>query len=132
VNIADVLEGARTVLATLDSVTAIAWHPSNVSPPLIAVTPDTLTITDTFEIEQTLTLKATLFVSSGNYQQALADLEEFANPTGDRSVVDLIRANRTLGGTCDDCVVVDRAEFGFATVSNIEYATLTWTLEVMG
>jgi hypothetical protein len=28
--------------------------------------------------------------------------------------------------------VVDRAEFGFSTVSNIEYATLTWTLEVMG
>jgi hypothetical protein len=132
VNLVSVLEGARAVFDTLDSVTSVAWPPSRVVPPLIAVYPDTVTITDTFEVEQTLALKATLFVSSVNMQQALATLEEFAQPTGTRSVVDLIRTNRTLGSTCDDCIVSDKATFGFAEVDRVEYATLSWTLEVMG
>lgn len=80
-----------------------------------------------FTVEPTVTL----FVSAGVDRVGQLAMAEYANPTGTRSVVAAIEADRTLGGVVDDCIVIDFQPLGLEEVGQIGYYGGTFRLRVV-
>lgn len=135
--IADIMRGIETRLATIDGlrVGADFGAPDQINPPAAIVevppVPNYHLAMRRGTVELTPTV--VVLVSSAVSRTGQMALAEYANPTGPRSVVAAIEADKTLAGVVDSCVVRSFRPMGLEEVGELPYFggifTLTVTVE---
>lgn len=63
----------------------------------------------------------TVLVSKSNARSGTLTMARFVNPTGDQSVKACIKADKTIGGTVDDCFIVSFAPLDEQEVGILGY-----------
>ncbi|SET43412.1 hypothetical protein [Nonomuraea wenchangensis] len=81
----------------------------------------------TYEIRPTVVV----LVSASSGEDGQYDLAEYMTPFGDKSIVQAIEGDRTLGGRVNDCVVESFEPLGMEPVGQIEYIGGVFTLRVL-
>lgn len=120
-------------LATVTDINVFPFPPDNASPPAAWVEwPDVVTYDLTFgRGMDTLTLAVVVIVGKVSDQDAIAQLTEFADGSGTRSVKALLEST---GGTYTamDTVQVTRAEFGLVTLAGTAYDGAWFYVDIAG
>lgn len=132
-NIDSVLAGLATTLNTsITGVTCYSTPPDNLHPPCIVAVLAGIDYHDTFEDEMTAQLEAVVFAHRVDAQAGHSALHQYAELTGDKSVHAAIYADRTLGGTVDDCTVTKAQAPEVINVAGTDYLAMRFSLEAMG
>lgn len=131
--IAAVMTGIETRLATIAGLRLTEYTPDQVNPPQAFVgVPPVPNYHQTmgrgrFTLEPTVTV----LVSAALDRVGQLALAEYANPTGPKSVVTAVEADKSLGGVVEDCIVVDFRPFGLQEVGVIGYFGGVFNLRVI-
>ncbi|MEU8055710.1 hypothetical protein [Microbispora bryophytorum] len=132
-SIIEILEGIESRLATIPGLRTSEIVPDQVNPPIAVVgVPPISNYHATmgrgkFALEPTVTV----IVSSAMDRSGQRALAEYANPTGDKSIVAAIEGDKTLGGVVDDCIVVSFDPLGLESVGAVDYYGGLFTLRVV-
>lgn len=132
-NIDDVLSGlAATLDASIKDTTCHATVPDKLTPPCIVCTIEGITYATTFEGEMVAALGATVVARRVDARAGQAKLHQYAELTGDKSIVAAIKADPTLDGTVDSAVVLSATPPGTVSVGGVDYIGMQFVLEAMG
>lgn len=72
-----------------------------------------------------------VLVAKANDKSAYAEMVQYLDSEGPRSIRAMVEVDRTLGGTCDTAAVISARPL-FATIAGTEYLAIEFTLEVYG
>lgn len=132
-SIVDVMTGIEARLETIPGLRTSEYIPDQINPPVAIVgvppIPDYHVTMGRgrFLLEPTVTI----LVSAALDRTGQRALAEYANPTGERSIVAAIEADKTLGGAVHDCIVVSFNPLGLEDVGSIDYYGGIFTLRVV-
>lgn len=125
------MNGIKTQLATITGLKVTEYKATQINPPQAIVgLPSIPDYHGAFAhghlvIEPTVTI----LVSKDHDRIGQTLLAGYANPTGATSVHAAIEADKTLGGTVDNCIVVSFQEID-ETVGGIDWYAGVWKLKV--
>lgn len=131
--IPDIMRGIEARLATISGLRTKDVVPDQINPPQAIVGCPNIPryhatmAMGAFEIQPTVTI----LVSATIDRVGQIALAEYANPTGPKSVVAAIEADKTLGGIVTQCFVASFQPFGVDEVGVIGYYGGTFTLRCM-
>lgn len=131
--ILQVMQGIETRLATITGLRVNDVIPDQINPPqaIVGVPPipryHATMQRGRFQLEPTVTVLVSAALDRVG-QEALA---EYANPTGAKSIITAIEADKTLGGVVDDCIVTSFRPLGLEEVGLIGYYGGVFDLQVI-
>lgn len=130
-SITDVREAIAAAVATIDGLRATALVTDQVNPPQAMVWRKAWTYDDTMSDEPTITFMfgVTVYVGRTDERSGQDLLDLFAEPTGDKSVKQVIETDTDLAALCDYAVVVGVDEIKAVTVGQVDYLTEEFTVE---
>lgn len=128
-SIAAIRSGIAANLRTISGLRVFEEIPDQVSPPAAVVSLNSIDYHQAFKAGLT-TYRFTVRVIVGRAaeRQAQRNLDLYAEPSGDTSVVSAIELNRTLDGACQDLIVEAMPNIGSITVNENEYLAGEWTV----
>ncbi|MFI7042584.1 hypothetical protein ACIBI0_38405 [Microbispora rosea] len=132
--IADVMRGIEDRLRTISGLRVPSdGQPDQINPPaaVVAVPPVGDYHATMRRGRMTLAPTVLVMVSAAVSRKGQMDLAEYANPTGARSVVTAVEADRTLGGVAEDCVVRNFRPLGLEEVGELGFFGGLFTLTVI-
>lgn len=80
-----------------------------------------------FEVEPTISV----FTSKGWDRTGQLQLASYANPTGAKSIIAAVEADKTLGGVVEDCIVVSFRPIGIEEFAEIGYFGGVFTTRII-
>lgn len=122
--IEQIMDGLEVRLATISGLRVSDVSPGQINPPCAVIgVPAVTNYHATFgSARMTLDdLSVTVLVSAAYDRAGQKKLAGYANPTGATSVKAAVEADKTLGGTVDDCVVLSFRPLGLEEVGVIGY-----------
>lgn len=131
--IPEIMVGIRDRLNTIDDLEARDHAPDQVNAPTAFVSVPAIP-------NYRLTMKrgnyeirphVTVIVSASSGEEGQYQLAQYMSPVGDKSIVQAIEADRTLGGRVDDCVVDSFEPLGLENVGDIQYFGGVFSLRVI-
>lgn len=106
---------------------SLAFIPSSIAPPTLAVGRMQLTYDETFGGLAAAVVTIHAFASLADTQQGQEDLLPLLDPSGVKAA---LQADRTLGGACQELRVESADGPGISDVGGQQYWSATWTVRV--
>ncbi len=129
-SLAGVLTGLKEALQNIAKLRVYDFPSSKVEPPAAVLSlPETPYDVTLGGRADEWTLPLWILVSKGDDRSAYAEITQYLEAEGERSIRAMIEADRTLGGACDTCAVIN-ARPQFASVGGVEFLAIEFTLEV--
>jgi hypothetical protein len=126
----NVLAGLKESLENIAKLRVYDFPSSKVDPPAAVLslpeTPYDVTLGGRSDV---WTFPVWVLVSKADDRSAYKEMIPYLDAEGERSIRAMIEADRTLGGACDTCAVVN-ARPQFASVGGVEFLAIEFTLEV--
>lgn len=121
--IPQIMSGLETRLATVSGLRTAEYMADQINPPQAIIgVPPVDNYHKTFQRgRMDLSISVYVLVSANLDRVGQLLLAEYANPTGDKSIVSAIYGDRTLGGVVEDCMVRDFRPLGMEEVGQIGY-----------
>jgi hypothetical protein len=112
----DIVAIRRGVASTLNILPqrVYSYMPDMVNPPCAIVYPEHVAYRETYDRKHTCTFLLTLFAGHVNSRAADELMDKWLGDGTGTSVFDAIENNKTLGGSCDDCRVVELRQWGIS------------------
>lgn len=131
--IEQVMQGIENRLKTISGLRTSDTSPDTVSPPwaIVGVPPIDNYHATMGRAKFTLEPTVTVVTSTAWNRTGQLKLAAYANPTGAQSVIAAIEADRTLGGTVEDCIVLDFRPTGAEEFGATGYYGGLFTLRVI-
>jgi len=124
-------EGLAANLATIPRLRTEENMLDSVNPPVAVVQLESVTYDTAFRNGMdTYNFNILVIVSRGADRIALADLNEYASPTGDRSIKRAIESDRSLGSAAQTLRVETLSNIGSLQLDNQEYYAAEFSVVV--
>ena len=124
-------EGLAANLATIPRLRTEENMLDSVNPPVAVVQLESITYDTAFRNGMdTYNFNILVIVSRGADRIALADLNEYASPTGDRSIKRAIESDRSLGSAAQTLRVETLSNIGSLQLDNQEYYAAEFSVVV--
>jgi len=127
-----VMNGVRGNLGSINGLRTPEFTPDTISPPTAIVPVPRIDYKNGLGRSR-MSIQGTilLFTSKGWNRTGQEQLANFASLTGDRSIVQAIDRDRTLGGACGDCTVSDFRPLSDEEFGEIGYWGGVFTLDIL-
>lgn len=127
------MEAIETRLQTISGLRTAAFVADQVNPPTAIVgVPNVDEYHATFmRGRMSLNFQVWILVSAALDRVGQMSLADFANPTGNTSIIAAIEGDKTLGGVVNDCVVISFRSLGTEEVGQIGYYGGVFELRVI-
>lgn len=131
-SILQIMEGIEARLATISGLRVVEYVADQITPPqaVVGVPPISSYHTTMQRGRFTIDPTITVFTSASLDRVGQRALAEYANPTGEKSVIAAVEADQTLGGAAENVVVLSFEPLGLETVGVIGYYGGVFTLRV--
>lgn len=128
-----VMTALRDRLRLIDGLSVQLAQTGNVNPPYAFLgLPVVESYRKSFAGNKMLINPTVTFLTSAAFDEiGITRLLDYMAPTGDKSLVAIIEADRRLGGVVEDCRVIGFEPFGAQDVGAIGYYGGTFSLEIM-
>ena len=128
--LANVLIGLREALQNIAKLRVYDFPSSKIEPPAAVLSlPETPYDVTLGGRSDEWNMPLWILVSKGDDRSAYKEMTPYLEAEGERSIRAMIEADRTLGGACDTCAVIN-ARPQFASVGGVEFLAIEFTLEV--
>lgn len=129
----DIRRGIGERLETIPNLRVVDYAPGTISPPCAVVDPsdDFVMFDSSFGDSDTLHFDVHVFVQAAQDRSGQANLDGYLRGTGTQSVRVAIAGDATLAGRVGYCRVIGAAAYGLREVAGVEYAAVTFALEVV-
>lgn len=126
-------EGILTRLQEIDGLRAVSHAPDRVSPPAAAIELSSLEFGATYGPNAVDTYQFTIrvYTSRSDDKAGQDRLDEFINAAGDKSVLQLLHADPTLGGIAQTLRVTGMDGYGVYDVGNTAYYGAEFAVTVL-
>lgn len=104
--------------------------PDNPTPPFAVVAPNRVTYHRSFNGHSTFEFVVSVVVGRVSERSAQLTLDEFIDPTGDRSIRQAIETDKTLAGACKTLVVVEMNDYTPLVIGEVVYLSAQFTVQV--
>lgn len=104
--------------------------PDNPTPPFAVIAPNRVTYHRAYAGHSTFEFVVSVVVGRVSERSAQLTLDEFIDPTGDRSIRQAIETDKTLAGACKTLVVVEMNDYTPLVIGEVVYLSAQFTVQV--
>ena len=125
--------GLKTVVGT--GITSLQIYapnelPDSVNVPCAVILPGPTDYDTTFSTDYDLTLRLIILVGKQDQPSAINKILDYIEPTGSTSIVALVKADKTLSGSCDSAKVTRNSGIGFTVWGGMTYISTEFTISI--